>query len=366
MFNFLKNFKLKKQVDGFYCSDIFVSKVEMLLHDSKSFIYTCYFHDYSIKFEHVTYNSSSYVLGFSSLSYKHTVIYKEIQSLNLSGINARMSLKKHFEKLIDYANGLDKKHLNVILPFFKTEAALQTSSIQIGLTLTHPKGFIYIVNLRQAPSAKYNSFLNRTQHSDSNSFPIISYNDRVYDCLSPSDYRYLARLNQDRIYQIDDISNKIKKTLDDTTFTVHSYDNQYTHVFLNAADESTLFYGVINSQKEYYHSHLKEDDDFFNDISLHIFWMVNFKKRTTALNIFIYDDDKLIEEYGHSMDTKFEGDLIDLDYYSNFFHETLSKLVHCYYPNRKLIEFLNTELSIDEVEDRLTEDQYHLFKMITI
>jgi len=366
LFNLFKMFKSKTNFDGFSCDDVFVGEQQMPFDTGISFLYTCYFSDYYIAFEYKKYTSSSNILGISTLSYQNTVIYREQHNLNLSNLSISDYLKQSFKKIINYARKFDTNHLNIILPFFKTESVFQTKSLELMLTSTYPRCFIYTVSLMQAHGAKYNSFLNRTSSSNIHRFPVISYDNKVFDCLSPGDYRHLARLNQDRIYQIDDISSQIKKTLDDTTFTVHAYDNQYTHVFLNTADASTLFYGVINSQKEYYPSHLKEDDDFFNDISLHVFWMVNFENRTTALNIFIYDDDKLIEEYSHSMDTKFEGDLIDLEYYSKFFQETLSKLVHCYYPNRKLIELLNNELSLDEIEDRLTEEQYHLFKMITI
>jgi hypothetical protein len=66
------------------------------------------------------------------------------------------------------------------------------------------------------------------------------------------------------------------------------------------------------------------------------------------------------------METRFIDEMLDLVYYEGFFNKTVDKLIHCYYPSRKLIELLDSAIDLDGFDGTLTEEQYHLFKMMTI
>jgi len=66
------------------------------------------------------------------------------------------------------------------------------------------------------------------------------------------------------------------------------------------------------------------------------------------------------------METKFKDELLDIAYYEDFFRKTVDKLIHCYYPSRKLLELLDSEIDLTDFDGTLSEDQYYLFKMINI
>lgn len=113
-------------------------------------------------------------------------------------------------------------------------------------------------------------------------------------------------------------------------------------------------------------SHMDTYDELYNDTSLHLLWNVDFKNKTTRLMVYIYNDDTFISEYSHSMNVEFDNDLLDINYYDDFFKALIDRLIHCYFPSRKLLELLESALDMTDFDGTLTEDEYYLFKMMNI
>lgn len=367
MFNFFKKFRQKNKLCGFSCGTISVNVLQVEIESGTAITYTCSFLDYIISFDYNDYKGVINQLGVSTISYKNTVICKEHHNLTISGLTPEDYLKKYFQKAIDYSHKLDVNHLNVILPFFETKVFHHTKSLEIGLESTYPQGCIYNVALMQE-KAPYNAYLNSHCNKGWTKFKIVTYNDTVFNCLYTNEFGHLLRQNQIQISQIETISSQISALIDNSKITLGTYTHRDDKVFFNSDKKTALLYRVINSEKDYHGSHMDAVDELYNDISLHLFWVVDFDNKTTLLNILVckYDDNTLIKEYSHSMENKFKEELLDLNYYEDFFNKTVDKLIHCYYPSRKLIEILDSESPLDSFDGSLTEDQYILFKMINI
>jgi hypothetical protein len=342
-----------------------VSQVE--IEFGRNITYTCSFFDYIISFDYNDYKGVINQLGVSTISYKNTVICKEHHNLTISGLTPEDYLKKYFQKAIDYSQQLDVNHLNIVLPFFETKAFNYTKSLEIGLEYSYPHGCIYNVALMQE-DATYNAYLNSHCNKGWTKFNIVTYNDTVFDCLYTNEFGYLLRQNQLQISQINTISIQISYLIDESKLNLSTFDRGSDKVFFNVDKKTALLYRVIVSQKEYHGSHMDEVDELYNYTSLHLFWVVDFEHKTTNLSIFeyAYDDNTFIKEHTHSMETRFIGEMLDLAYYEEFFNKTVDKLIHCYYPSRKLIELLDSAIDLDGFDGTLTEEQYHLFKMMTI
>ena len=353
--------------NGFYCGAIFVSASQLDIESGTSITYNCSFFDYTLTFEYKIRPHVVNLLGVSTIAYKNTIICKETHNISLSHLITIDYLKAYFKRAIQYAQQLDADHLNVILPLFETKVFQFAKSLEIGLDSTHQHGFIYNVSLMQ-DNAPYNDYLNRNCRQGRTTFKIITYNDTVFSCLYNSDFSYELVQNQQQISQIDRISVNISQLLDDSRLTLDDYERNADKVFFNPDKKTALLYRVIKSQKDYHGSHMDDVDELYNYISLHLFWLVDVEKKTTHLNIFVheYDDNTFVKEYSHSMETKFKDEFLDIAYYEDFFRKTVDKLIHCYYPSRKLLELLDSEIDLTGFDGTLTEDQYHLFKMMTI
>lgn len=367
MFNFFKKFRQKNKLNGFYCGAIAVKASQVESESGKAITYTCSFFDYTITFEYNIYTNVVNLLGVSTIAYKKTVICKETHNISLSNLTITDYLKKYFKRAIEYSQKLDTDHLNVILPFFETKAFHFTKGLEIGLSSTYQHGCIYNVSLMQE-DAPYNAYLNRNCRKGWTPFKIVTYDDVVFNCLYTNEFGYLLKQNQDQIYQIEQISSQISTQLDNSTLTLETYERGADKVFFNSDKKTALLYRIINSEKEYHGSHMDDEDELYNFISLHLFWMVDFEQKTTKLNIFVceYDDNTFITEHTHSMKTKFKDELLDLAYYEDFFSKTIDELIHRYYPSRKIIEMFDSDLDLDGFNGILTEEQYYLFKMMSI
>lgn len=366
MFNFFKKIRQKDKLHGFLCGGIAVTVVQFESDSGKSIIYTCSFFDFTINFEYSFYANVDNPLGFSTITYKNTVICKETHEIRLNRFVSSDYLKPFFQRSIHYAKTLNTDHLNVILPFFETKAFHFTKGLEIGLSSTYQHGSVYNVSLMQE-NAPYNDYLNRNCNKGWTKFNIVTYKNNVFDCLYNNEFTYLSRQNQLQISQINKISAQISSLIDDSKLTLSTFDRKEDKIFFNSTKKTALLYRVINSEKEYHGSHMDTVDELYNFISLHIFWLVDFDCKNTELNIFVYDDNNtFVKEYSHSMETKFKDELLDFDYYKNFFNKTLDELIHCYYPSRKMIELLDSGINIEDFDGFLTEDEYKLFKMITI
>lgn len=366
MFNLFKKFR-KNRITDFYCGTIPVNASELKFESGTAITYTCSFFDFTITFEYKIYDSVVNLLGVSTIAYKNTVIVKETHNISLSLSPTTDYIKTYFKRVIQYAQQLDANHLNVILPLFETKVFQFAKSLEIGLDSTHQHGFLYNVSLMQ-DNAPYNDYLNRNCRQGRTTFKIITYDDTVFSCLYNSDFSYELVQNQQQISQIDRISVNISQLLDDSRLTLDDYERNADKVFFNPEKKTALLYRVIKSQKDYHGSHMDDVDELYNYISLHLFWLVDFETKTTHLNIFVheYDDNTFVKEYSHSMETKFKDELLDIAYYEDFFRKTVDKLIHCYYPSRKLLELLDSEIDLTGFDGTLTEDQYYLFKMINI
>jgi len=367
LFNFFKKFRQKNKLSGFSYGNHSVTVSQVEIEFGRVITYTCSFLDYIISFDYNDYAGVINQLGVSTISYKNTVICKEHHNLTISGLTPEDYLKKYFQKAIDYSQKLDVNHLNVILPFFETKAFHHTKSLEIGLDYSYLQGCIYNVALMQE-DAPYNDYLNRNCNKGWTKFKIVTYNDTVFNCLYTNEFGYLLRQNQVQISQIETISAQISTLLDNSKLTLETYERNADKVFFNEEKKTALLYRVITSQQDYHGSHMDEVDELYNYTSLHLFWEVDFKHKTTKLNIFeyAYDDHTFIKEHTHSMETKFLSEMLDLAYYEDFFKKTVDKLIHCHYPSRKLIELLDSAIDLEGFDGTLTEDQYHLFKMMTI
>lgn len=366
MFNLFKKFRKNRTTD-FYCGILPVKVSEIKIESGTAITYTCSFFDFTLNFEYKIYDGVVNLLGISTIAYKNTVIAKETHNISLSFSSTTDYIKTYFKRAIQYTQQLDTEHLNIILPLFETEVFHFAKSLEIGLSSTHQHGFFYNVSLMQ-DNAPYNGYINRNCRQGRTTFKIITYNDTVFSCLYNSDFSYESAQNQQQISQIDKISLNISQLLDNSRLTVDDYERTADKVFFNPEKKTALLHRVIKSQKDYHGSHMDEDDELYNFISLHLFWLVAFENKTTHLNIFVheYDDNRLVKEYSHSMETKFKDELLDIAYYEDFFTKIVDKLIHCYYPSRKLLELLENEIDLTGFDGTLTEEQYYVFKMMTI
>lgn len=368
LFNLFKRFKSKISPAGFWCGAVFVSENSINADSGVKKNYSCSFLDFKIDLEYDTYDYTTNILGVSTVSFKNTIINKENHNLKLTTLSPIAYVKKYFESTIKYACSLNIDQLNVIYPFFKTEAVANPRSLGVGLSSTYPYGSVYNISFKQDENYhfNYNSYFYKSEQSALKTFQIISYNDMVFNYIYNYDYNHLSKVYSNQIEQIEKINNEINRTLDNNTFTVQDYNNRMPSIFVNNDKNAFLLYQVINSEKNYYGSHFDTVDEFFNSKSLHIYWMVDFARKQTFLHIFIYDDNQFVEEYKHSMDTKFNENLVDFNYYSGYLNNLVDKLIHCHYPRRKMIELMDSESLLDTFDGTLKEDEYYLFKMINI
>lgn len=369
LFNLFKRFKSKISPAGFWCGAIFVSKTNINVDSGVKTIYSCSFLDFKIDLEYDIYTYTTNVLGVSTVSFKNTIINKENHSMKSSSLSPIEYAKKYFNNTIKYLQTLDTASLTVSLPFFQTEALLQSKSLCINLASLYTYGSIYNVAIRQEENASYNSYLNR--HSKSllhmlNTFQIITFNDRVFNYIYTTEYAYLSQMYKKQFEQIKTIDNELTNLLKNNLFTLQEYNYKDPSVLVNHDKNAFLLYQVIRSEKNYFGSHFDPVDEFFNNISIGLFWLVDFERKQTSLHILIYDDEKFVKEYNHSMETKFNDDLLDINYYSVYLNNIVDKLIHCYYPRRKMIELMDSESLLDTFDGALKEDEYYLFKMMKI
>lgn len=359
MLNILNFFKKKKIEDGFHASELFVQEIKMPIEDGISWIYTCSFLEFFIRFEYKDTNQSINEFGIITVSYKETLIYKKTPNLALTGVPLSIYVKKLFTHLIIDLKKIDTKHIDVMFPFLNTDAFKYTQSLEFKLLTTYPTGYLYDIYLTQESIAKINTVI-RGSYSWNN-FQIVYYDNKIFSYLYNQDNYYYVYKNI--INLVIAISINIQQIFIREGYTLHTYERRSNEVFFDIESKSVLLYNVIK-HKNHYFKHAK-NKEYSNNITIHIFWVVNVEDESTKLTIFIYDKDILIEEYKHSMETKFFKHTIDLKYYENFLHSTIEKLLLYYYPSEKLIKLLEIDVNYN-FEGKLTEEQYLLFKMISI
>jgi len=366
LFNLFNRFKSKISPAGFWCGDIFVSQNNINLDGGVKTIYSCSFLDFKIDLEYDIYTYTTNVLGVSTASFKNTIINKENHNMKSSSLSPIEYAKKYFKNTIKYLQTLDTESLTVSLPFFQTEALLQSKSLCINLASIYIYGRIYNVAIRQEETASYNSYLNRYKTSLLHSFQIITFNNMVFNYIYTTEYTYLSKTYKKQLEQLYKINSDLTTLLKNDMFTLQQYNSKDPSVLVNHEKNAFLLYQVIRSEQDSFGSHFDPVDEFFNNISIGLFWLVDFERKQTSLHILIYDDDKFVKEYNHSMETKFNDDLLDINYYSGYLNNIVDKLVHCYYPRRKMIELMDSESLLDTFDGVLKEDEYYLFKMMNI
>lgn len=366
MFNLLNRFKSKISPAGFRSGDIFVQQHKIELDDGIKTRWSCAFLDFNIELEYDIYDYTTNVLGVSTISFKNTIINKENHNLKLTTLSPIAYVKKYFERTIKYVYSLNIEQLNIIQPFFNTEAMLDARSLSINLSAIYLYGFIYNIYIKQKDTAPYNSYLNKHKTSLLHSFQIITFDSMVFNYIYSTEYTYLSKIYIKQLEQIEKINSELTAVLKNNIFTLQQYNSNDPSVLVNHDKNAFLLYQVIRSEKAYFGSHFDPVDEFFNNISIGLFWMVDFERKKTSLHILIYDDEKFIKEYTHSMETKFNDDLLDVNYYSGYLNNIVDKLIHCYYPRRKMIELMDSESLLDTFDGTLKEDEYYLFKMMNI
>lgn len=366
MFNLFKRFKSKISPSGFWSGSIFVSKNIVNIDSGVKTIYSCSFLDFKIHFEYDTYTYTTNILGASTASFKNTIINKENHSLKSSSLSPVEYSKKYFNNTIKYLQTLNTESLTVILPFFQSEALLQSKSICINLASIYTYGSIYNVSIKQQETANYNSYLNRHKKLLLNAFQIITFKNMVFNYIYKTEYAYISKIYKQQLEQIEKIDSDLTTVLKNNIFTLQQYNSKDPSVLVNHDKNAFLLYQVIRSDQDYFASHFDSIDELFNNISIGLFWLVDFEHKQTSLHILIYDDDKFVQEYNHSMATKFHDDLLDVNYYSGYLNNIVDKLIHCYYPRRKMIELMDSESLLDTFDGTLNEDEYYLFKMMNI
>jgi hypothetical protein len=366
LFNLFKRFKSKLYPAGFWCGAIFVSKNNINVDSGIKTIYSCAFFDFNIELEYDIYDYTTNILGVSTISFKNTIINKENHNLKLTKLSPIEYAKKYFNNTIKYIQTLNTDSLTVSLPFFQTEALRQSKSICLNLASIYTYGSIYNVMVRQDETASYNSYLNRHKKLLLNTFQIITFNNMVFNYIYTTEYNHLSKIYKNRFEQIEKINIELTIVLKNNLFTLQEYNSKDPSVLVNHDKNAFLLYQVIKSEKYYFGSHFEHVDELFNNISIGLFWHVDFQHKQSSLHILIYDDDKFIQEYNHSMETKFNDDLLDVNYYSGYINNIVDKLIHCYYPRRKMIELMDSESLLDTFDGTLNEDEYYLFKMINI
>ncbi len=358
MLKLINFFKIKQKKSGFYANDLFVDEIKTPIYDGVSWLWTCSFSGFTLRFEYNEYNYTINEFGTFTVLYKETVVYQDIPNLSLNGVPLLVYLKKYFESLIAHVQKIDSNHLDIILPLLKTKVFTHTRTLELQCLLQYPTGFFYKVLFSLTVDADYNAVLR--SHSGWTDFKIVSYDNKIFSYLYNEEHNYS---NTTLINRLRLITQEIYYLLYDTGYTLHQYRTTNTDIFYDTYSQSVLLYTVIDCRPSYFPSETKPE--FFNNISIHLFWQVNENEQSTELTIFIYNKNVLIEEYRHSMEKIFTKNTIDIQYYLSFFNDTLEKLVLSYFPSRKLLQLLEIDPN-DNFNGRLTEDQYYLFKMIHI
>lgn len=367
MFNLLNLFKKKQKQDGFVIFDIPVFKITTLTQQSIMCIdYYCSFDDFVIHFEFHYYEDMSNQLAISKIFYKNVLIQKERNNFKTMGFNSFSSqMHSYFYNTIKVLKKMNIPNLNTIYQIFKDPIFYNVSALEVQSAITYPFGSVYWVSfLKEKDKSKIYTLLKNEKYSHSQ---IISYKNVCFTdakhCVDDDTSMYY--------YNVENVSRKIKAALSMNKYSLQKiYDEQNSDVFFNANHLTYLFYTVITSKEKSIFSHLfpeRSHSASKNNISIHLFWDVDFNQKLTTFNVLIYEEEKfkthtLIKEFSIPIDSKFNEFLLDEDYYIDFFQATLKKMMICYYPSPAVVELLE----IDDFCGTLTDDQYFLFEMLSI
>lgn len=390
MFQFLKKIRSN---ENFHIDNYIITKSKSSLETS---IYTCVLDNYVIHFECYHGDKLFNNFGESKILYKDTVISKEKHNLSLSNFTDSFKvkyfvqkvsnlssndinyIKRYFKDAISYVKKINIKSLDIMLPFYQKKLLEHVRCLKVSAipSYQYPCGFVNNILLQLDHSAPckpvpYNPEINRHNDTDWKNFFILGYNGLIFDHISRHEYtddNLVTNPNMiTQYYQVDEMQYYIKDILKkDNIFTVHDCYNGTALTLTNVDHEQVLLYQIIKSEKGNFGSHMDTYDELYNDTSLHLLWNVDFKNKKTHLTVCIYDDDTFISEYSHSMCVVFENDLLNINYYNDFFKDLIDKLIHCYFPSRKLLELLESALDMTDFDGTLTEEEYYLFKMINI
>ena len=363
MFNLSKFFK-KKQ-DGFIIFDIPVFKITTPIHGGNFIDCCCSFNDFIIHFEFKYYDDMSNDLAFSKIFYKNVLVSHEIHNFSVLGFNSfRMTVFSYFYDTIENLKNMDLVNFNIVQPFFKKPMFDNIERLTVTTSLPYPFGVVYDVLFIQ--KEQLNNPYNFGRTKQNSPFQIISYNNNCFNSLFNDEQTYI-----NEITSFNNIKYNLHGMISRNNYSLQKvYDQRKSSAFFNDNNSESLFYTIITCQSEHklYSMGIRENLSLFkNNISMHVFWHVDFKNKSTKLNILVYDEQRykihtLIKTYNIDVLNMFNGDSLDENYYIDFFEETFKKLFILYYPSPKIIEMLE----IDNFNGRLTEDQYCLFEMINI